>query len=93
MDTKTLKLIMRKYNVKHKLMEEVLYNYDLFTVERVENDSVFVNSDYATRIMQNYNAKVALRSISGKKGVDKRWRKKMALAIATEWHCHSNRTE
>ena len=60
-------------------MEEVLCNYALFTVERVKNDSVFITSDYVTRIMQNYNAKVTLRSISGKKGADKRWKKRMAL--------------
>ena len=94
MDTETLKLIMRKYNVKRKLMEEVLYNYDLFTVERVENDSVLITSDYVTRIMQNYNNKVTLCSISGKKGADKRWQKKDGDPIATEQNREEqNRTE
>ncbi|NDV63689.1 Lin1244/Lin1753 domain-containing protein [Bacteroides sp. 224] len=71
-DSETLKVIARKYGIRRKMMEQVLYNYELFVVDRMPDDCVLVSSDYVSRVMRNYNEKVAKCSIAGKKSAEKR---------------------
>ncbi|NDV57667.1 Lin1244/Lin1753 domain-containing protein [Bacteroides sp. 519] len=92
--SESLKIIMRKYNIKRAKMEAVLYDYDLFTIDQTENGSLLITSDYVTRVMRNYNDAIAKRSIAGKKNADKRWQKENGNTMATEQNkTEQNKTE
>ncbi|NDV59038.1 Lin1244/Lin1753 domain-containing protein [Bacteroides sp. 519] len=92
LDGESLRFIARKYNIRRKLIDDVLYNYGLFTVDRMEDDNLLITSDYVTRVMQNYNDTVAKRSIVGKKNANKRWQKENGNAMATEHNITEKKT-
>ncbi|WP_163213532.1 Lin1244/Lin1753 domain-containing protein [Bacteroides sp. 519] len=83
-DNQSLKLIMRKYNIKRPKIEAVLYEYDLFTIEKVEENNLSISSEYVTRVMRNYDLKIAEAKKNGKKGADIRWEKNDSDPITKE---------
>ncbi len=88
LDGETLKFIARKYNIKRKVFDDIVYNYSLFNIENMPDGNLLITSDYVTRIMQNYDDRVSSARIRGKKGADKRWLKEDSNShsnpIATE---------
>ncbi|NDV57292.1 Lin1244/Lin1753 domain-containing protein [Bacteroides sp. 519] len=69
-NNETLKLIARTYSIRRRLIDDVLYNYGLFIVETLPNGELCVRSEYVTRVMKNYDDKVAKSQIDEKKDAD-----------------------
>lgn len=67
----TIKGTARRCKITQKLLEQVLYDFDLFEITREEDGTENISSPYINRVMKVYEERLKKLAEAGKKGYDK----------------------
>ncbi len=92
-NSETLKVICRKNDISQTAMNQFLFDFDLFTIEYISEDTFIVSSEYVKRVMQSYDNKIEKCRAAGKKSAERRKTDKNEGALESVATTEKNRTE